>query len=868
MARVRVDQNDVASAVDAFRPGGSATPLGADRDYPGHQHFNLSQGIDFATNTVYPIAGKVAKLVAGLGHNIGNAVSDAQGAERGATAGPDLTALRAAAAERIRQKYAQERGVPVAAAPVAPRGNGIAIADQSNPYEQRMRQVAADERVAREQSPGQMPNDPAAQLRWAQDPAAQRAWSAQHPAPAGMPLAPMHEAPMHPDVQDIHDRVFDPHRPHIAEDDLKRYTELRKSLAKARTPAEGAAIHAEMQLLQEKITNGPERQPSTTPQGARPQDAQLATPPTPQNPMGTPDAAATAAYRAQQAAPTVKMVQTPKGMLPATRIDQNRVMLHDPSTDEFVIVTRNPDGTKRTQLLTGAQANALLSAEERAQYKPEQAAQHAAPAPVPPAAASTMDLTLAGRKDEIERRIDELYRQRGRMEPQQMAEFNDLREELDALNQEPAPRAPASQNAPQAPQIAETPKAAPETAAPATAQPAASVAEPAATAPAKAETPAEEAPATDLNARLMQLAAKARAGTMTAEDHRESQLLMQHYNAMRPSPAPVAAPQRMNQEQMILAAAAADTPEKKAALARQIDNAGVYSDDLFDLVTGSHDARAKFAQHLASTMPHAQPHQAQTPEQAAHLVAQTGLAEAQRDYYKNAKTPDVAADNAREDKKRTDRVAAEEAKLKERAAEATGKQTVAQGRLDQQKVKDTAEATYKAAKTTIAKDSFALKTKIEELKKKLGYYDPRLHKGNTTTINVGRDSVAAGRELVDAADKVLHLHAATVADIHKKAAELESTEPAKPGKLLSEMTDKERDNLTFAEVEQEAKKEATHNEKMQLWRDNQAKKSALDAVLQQLEKDANDPASDVGEARNARKDGLRLIQHGAPKAKK
>ena len=852
MARVRVDPEAVQGAVaDYFRPGGSAEPLSPNRDYAGHQHFNLSQGLDFAQNTIYPMAGKVGKLLAGVGNNIGNAVSDAQGAEQAQRAGPDLTALRAKAADAIRQRYAADR--------------------QTAPTETGWRAGESDPRMAQAQQQSPMSTFNAAGhagLKRGQELQDAGEWQKQYGKPSAgppepMPLAQPVQPTMHPDVQAVHDRMFDPNRPHIADDDLKRYTELRKELQKAtnagKSRAELDRILHELDVQRERITSGPAAQPSAPAQGADRSRAELVTPPTSQTPNGTPDAAATAAYRAQ---PQVAMVKTPKGEMPATRIDQNRVMLHDPSTGEFVIVTRNPDGSKRTQLLTGAQADQLLSADERSQYRNDQSAQvPAAPvaAPVAPVAAPTQptaqpDAGLSQRKAEIEQQIDALYRQKGRMSPEQMAQFNDLREELDALNQEPTA-------ATQAPQPAAPVNAAPEPAAQPAAQPAAPVVAPVAEPTAKTEAPAEEAPATDLNARLMQLAAKARAGTMTAEDHRESQLLMQHYNAMHPEPAIAAPPQRMNQEQMILAAAAADTPEKKAALAKQIGNAGVYSDDLFDLLTGSHDARSKFAQHLVAAMPHAQPHQAQTPEQAAHLRAQAAQSQAMADYYKNAKTPDVAADNLREEKKRTDRIAAEDAKLKQRGIEATGKQTVAQGRLDEQKVKDTADRIYKEAKVSISKD-------VEALKKRLGFYDPRLHKANTTTINLGRDSVAAGRELVDAADKVLHQYAKTIADLKQKATELEATEPVKPKKLLSEMTQKERDELTGGEIDAAARIESKYNDETKTYRDKQAQKSAVNNVIKALESEGENPESDIGQAIDARKFGIKSIKRGVPPEKK
>ena len=681
MARVRVDPEAVQGAVaDYFRPGGSAEPLSPNRDYAGHQHFNLSQGLDFAQNTVYPMAGKVGKLLAGVGNNIGNAVSDAQGAEQAQRAGPDLTALRAKAADAIRQRYAADK--------------------QGAQTETGWRAGESDPRMAQAQQQSPMSTFNAAGhagLQRGQELQDAGEWQKKYGKPyAGppepMPLAQPVQSTMPPDVQAVHDRMFDPNRPHIADDDLKRYTELRKELQKAtnagKSRAELDRILHELDVQRERITSGPAAQPSAPAQGTDRSRAELVTPPTLQSPNGTPDAAATAAYRAQ---PQVAMVKTPKGEMPATRIDQNRVMLHDPSTGEFVIVTRNPDGSKHTQLLTGAQADQLLSADERSQYRNDQPAQAPASpvaAPVAPVSAPAQptaqpDAGLSQRKAEIEQQIDALYRQKGRMSPEQMAQFNDLREELDALNQEPTA-------ATQAPQTAASVNASPETAAQPTAQPAAPVVTPVAEPAAKTEAPAEEAPATDLNARLMQLAAKARAGTMTADDHRESQLLMQHYNAMHPDPAIAAPPQRMNQEQMILAAAAADTPEKKAALAKQIGNAGVYSDDLFDLVTGSHDARSKFAQHLAATMPHAQPHQAQTPEQAAHLRAQAAQSQAMADYYKNAKTPDVAADNTRAaaadaEKARANRAREKlaEARRVDAAAKAKAADDVARTKLDQ-----------------------------------------------------------------------------------------------------------------------------------------------------------------------------------------
>ena len=724
MARVRVDPEAVQGAVaDYFRPGGSAEPLSPNRDYAGHQHFNLSQGLDFAQNTIYPMAGKVGKLLAGVGNNIGNAVSDAQGAEQAQRAGPDLTALRAKAADAIRQRYAADR--------------------QTAPTETGWRAGESDPRMAQAQQQSPMSTFNAAGhagLKRGQELQDAGEWQKKYGKPYAGPPEPMplaqpmsdhqanyarnmgpvspeerdrrlraeansrsivqiphletgpHTEPMHPDVQAVHDRMFDPNRPHIADDDLKRYTELRKELQKAtnagKSRAELDRILHELDVQRERITSGPAAQPSAPAQGADRSRAELVSPPTLQSPNGTPDAAATAAYRAQ---PQVAMVKTPKGEMPATRIDQNRVMLHDPSTGEFVIVTRNPDGSKRTQLLTGAQADQLLSADERSQYRNDQPAQ--APAspvasPVAPVAAPTQptaqpDAGLSQRKAEIEQQIDALYRQKGRMSPEQMSQFNDLREELDALTQEPTA-------ATQAPQPAAPVNAAPEPAAQPTSQPAAPVVAPVAEPAAKTEAPAEEAPATDLNARLMQLAAKARAGTMTAEDHRESQLLMQHYNAMHPEPEIAAPPQRMNQEQMILAAAAADTPEKKAALAKQIGNAGVYSDDLFDLLTGSHDARSKFAQHLVAAMPHAQPHQAQTPEQAAHLRAQAAQSQAMADYYKNAKTPDVAADNTRAAAADAEKVRANKAREKlaeakriDAAAKAKAADDIARSKLDQ-----------------------------------------------------------------------------------------------------------------------------------------------------------------------------------------
>lgn len=76
-----------------------------------------------------------------------------------------------------------------------------------------------------------------------------------------------------------------------------------------------------------------------------------------------------------------------------------------------------------------------------------------APAPVgavaPVAAPQGADPTLTARKAEIERQIDAMYRQGGRLGPQQAKQFDDLRQELDLLNQETASPAPAPAPAPQ-----------------------------------------------------------------------------------------------------------------------------------------------------------------------------------------------------------------------------------------------------------------------------------------------------------------------------------------------------------------------------------------------------------------------------------
>jgi hypothetical protein len=139
-----------------------------------------------------------------------------------------------------------------------------------------------------------------------------------------------------------------------------------------------------------------------------------------------------------------------------------------------------------------------------------------------------------------------------------------------------------------------------------------------------------------------------------------------------------------------------------------------------------------------------------------------------------------------------------------------------------------------------------------------------------TVINVGRDTVAAGKAMVDAADDVIKEHGTRIRDLDKELSKLpvgneaELTPPVNPLDSVPAKQKAIMDPDVAKAIQQ------SHDKQMEAYRDAKAKlalRQRLESDREELAKEARDPESEVGKALRYREKGMQAIQRGTPQPK-
>jgi hypothetical protein len=310
----------------------------------------------------------------------------------------------------------------------------------------------------------------------------------------------------------------------------------------------------------------------------------------------------------------------------------------------------------------------------------------------------------------------------------------------------------------------------------------------------------------------------------------------------------------VSREQLLAAAAAARTPQEQADVMRRSGDVEVWGTTLGDLLTGSNQARAQFAQQLARTMPRAL--HPKTPEELAHINAQTDQSKAMADYYRTTKKDDLERDDKRADKLADSRV-----------ADALAKQGAATGRIEVQRTKARADSIVKAAKAQLDMDKLGEAKRQFDEKKKQGYFKHRAG----VTVNVNAQGLQAAKALGDEADNVLRKHRDLKSQLLEKAAAIGIVDVAsipKPTLKAARLSEKDKmmmdDSVLKQMVDDDARAEREYDDRVAKALHAAESKAALQSAAEELAADEADPNSDVSQAKALRQEAIDRIRASAP----
>jgi hypothetical protein len=193
-----------------------------------------------------------------------------------------------------------------------------------------------------------------------------------------------------------------------------------------------------------------------------------------------------------------------------------------------------------------------------------------------------------------------------------------------------------------------------------------------------------------------------------------------------------AARRNLDRDQLLAMAAQARTPEQQAEVLRAVPDVDIWGTTLEDILTGSHQAKAEYLKQLHGVMPATR--MGKTPEEIAHIVAQTETEGAKKKWYE-AK-PDNEASRIRI--------------AENRAADAI-ERALATERTNEHRVVATEARTKSQENIAALKNNTAL-AKLSEM---LYEFDKKLaagaYKKGGVTINVG-DRVKIANSLRDASE--------------------------------------------------------------------------------------------------------------------
>ena len=318
--------------------------------------------------------------------------------------------------------------------------------------------------------------------------------------------------------------------------------------------------------------------------------------------------------------------------------------------------------------------------------------------------------------------------------------------------------------------------------------------------------------------------------------------------------APTAQRGPMDRDQLLAMAAQARTREQQADVLRRVPDVDVWGTTLGDIFTGSHQAKGQFLKQLHEVMPGV--HEAKTPEELAHLTAQTGLANAQRDYYAGAKTQDVAS-------RINDRLntMAERIRRNKAGEGLSGdRNTIGGMRANTDANRAAADETYKKALAKIGGDKvdanisqFADKMKFLKDKWRDIKNNPRLAGGVHVSV-INKEGLQAAKDFGELAHDYLHQHEGQVLAAKSALGKLPSKRvpPAEP--KIEPLTDKEARSVDAEEIAKD--RLAAFEKRHDTWfksadaieLDN-AKVDSQQAILQDLTEDM-DPSKRPNSAYN------------------
>lgn len=291
------------------------------------------------------------------------------------------------------------------------------------------------------------------------------------------------------------------------------------------------------------------------------------------------------------------------------------------------------------------------------------------------AAPAGMDSGLEARKVEVEQQLDAMYRQGGRLNPAQMQQFNDLREELNAINQDSAttPAAPAPKVV-----MAHTPAGPvpvvnngdgtltmrdqetggllhveigadgrPKIKQRFSAEEAMQLAQqqrPAAAAPQMTQQTERERAAEMLRsgARAPQQVAEEATPALDEFGRTPEKAAEAKWRAAELVQAPTAPRGPMGRDELLAMATMARTPQEQADVLRQVKDVDVWGTTLEDILTGSHQAKGQFLRQLHEVMPQQHSAPLKSVQELKHIEAQTATERSKAKWY-NSKPEDMAA---------------------------------------------------------------------------------------------------------------------------------------------------------------------------------------------------------------------------------
>jgi len=264
--------------------------------------------------------------------------------------------------------------------------------------------------------------------------------------------------------------------------------------------------------------------------------------------------------------------------------------------------------------------------------------------------------------------------------------------------------------------------------------------------------------------------------------------------------APTAQRGHMDRDQLLAMAAQARTREQQADVLRRVPDVDVWGTTLGDIFTGSHQAKGQFLKQLHEVMPGV--HEAKTPEELAHLTAQTGLANAQRDYYAGAKTQESAG-------RINDRLnmMAERIRHNKAGESLSGdRNTIGGMRANTDANRAAADETYKKALAKIGGDKvdanisqFADKMKFLKDKWRDIKNNPRLAGGVHVSV-INKEGLQAAKDFGELAHDYIHQHEGQVLAAKSALGKLPSKRVAPAEPKIEPLTDKEAQSVDADEI--------------------------------------------------------------------